>query len=59
MPRITVWFKDSDKYVSLNADRFYEYDSKYKAINGEDIVGIFDVDSVRSIYLTHEKPAKK
>lgn len=55
MSRVTVWFKDSEKYVSVVADHFYEYEGMVKIFNGNDAVAIFDMSIVKGVYLTHGK----
>jgi hypothetical protein len=55
MSRVTVWFKDSDKYVSVTADHFYEYEGMLKIFNGDQATGLFDLSIVKGAYLTEER----
>jgi hypothetical protein len=55
MSRVTVWFKDSDRYVSVVADHFYEYDGMVKIFNGDKTAAIFDLSIVKGVYLTEER----
>lgn len=59
MSRITFWFKNNDNYVSVIGDKFYENtDGQICAFNGDDIVARFDADTIKGVYLTHEKSQK-
>jgi hypothetical protein len=55
MSRVTVWFKDSDKYVSVIADNFYEYEGVLKIYNGTQPAAIFEMSTVSGVYMTEER----
>lgn len=55
MSRVTVWFKDSDKYVNVVADSFYEHEGLLKIYNGTKPAGIFDLSTVSGVYITEER----
>jgi hypothetical protein len=55
MSRVTVWFKDSDKYVNIPADRFYEHEGMLKIFNGTEPAAIFDLSIIKAAYLTEER----
>lgn len=55
MSRVTVWFKDPGKYVSVIADHFYEYEGLLKIYNGDNAAAMFDMSIVQGVYLTEER----
>ena len=55
MSRVTVWFKDSEKYVSVVADHFYEYEGMLKIFNGDTPTAMFDMSMVSGVYITEER----
>lgn len=59
MSRITILLKDGNKYVSVKANKFYEYENKYKIFFGDNLIAVFDVEMVQAIYMTEERIDKK
>ena len=55
MARVTFWFKDSDKYVSVEAEEFHEDDGYLKAYQHNELVAMFDVSITKGAYRTEEK----
>lgn len=55
MSRCTFWFKDNDKYVSLEAEEFHEDDGYLKAYQRSELVGMFDISIIKAAYRTDEK----
>lgn len=55
MTRAIIWFKDSEKYVNIAADHFYEYEGMLKIFNGNNPAAIFDLSIIKGVYLAEER----
>lgn len=55
MARVTFWFKDSDKYVSVKAEEFHEDEGYLKAYEHNELVAMFDISIIKGAYRTEEK----
>ena len=55
MSRCSFWFNDSDKYVSLEAEKLQEDGEYIKAYHNDELVGMFDISIIKAAYKTDEK----
>lgn len=59
MSRVTFWFNDSDRYVSVEAEEFHEDNGYLKAYLRNELVAFFDINIVKGAYITKEKTDKE
>lgn len=59
MARVTFWFNDSDRYVSVEAEEFHEDNGYLKAYLHNELVAFFDIAIVKGAYITKENTDKK
>lgn len=59
MMRLIVYLHGIDGFVNIAADRVEKDDVFVTAYKGEQIVGMFDIGSVMTLYLSEKCPTEK
>lgn len=55
MNHVVVYFKSSEKYCNLIADDMHEDDEFLKVYNGNELVGMFLIEDIKSAWKSEEK----
>lgn len=59
MMRLIVYLNGIDSFVNIAADRVQKDESFVYAYRGEDLVGMFDVGAIMTLYLSEKCPTGK